>query len=166
MFKLHIAAYYYYGALEDCAYQECVVFPTGECTLIKADAKGKPAWEYGGWGKYAPSLTVVCLAIADDIVNILRRIPAKEMQATIKRARKTGSAILPVDTNVYFDPYEFNCDSYIFLDWIDDSNFPDARRPTKRYRKDPKPRPAGRIHGGARHQNTCYLDEDLNNLED
>lgn len=123
MFKIHIAAYYCHGDLEDCAYQDCVVFPTGECTLIKADAKGKPAWEYGGWGKYAPSLTVVCLAIAADIVNILRRIPAKEMQATIKRARKTGSAILPVDTNVYFDPYEVNFDSYIFLDWIDDSNF-------------------------------------------
>lgn len=150
MYKLHIAAYYCHGDLEDCAYQDCVVFPLGGRTLLKTDAKGKPAWEYGGWGKYAPSLTVFCRAIAADIVVILRRITAEEMQATIKRARKTGSAILPVDTNVYFDPYEFNCDSYIFLDWIDDSNFPGTRRPANRHRKDPKPRHAWRIPGGDR----------------
>lgn len=134
MFKIHIASQYNPGRVEGYSYYDCVVMMLGGYPVIKAGAEGTYDWNCTGLGKYAQKLTVICLAIASDINALIRRIPAAEMQEIIKIARKDGRAILPIDTNVYFDPYEVNCDSYIFLDWIDDSDFPDARRPAKRHR--------------------------------
>ena len=117
MFKLHIAACYYNGALEDFAYQDCVVFPPGECTLIKADAKGMPAWECGGWGKYEPSLTTTCLDIGHDIADLLSSVPRCVMKFALQFARLYGHAILPVDTRKYIDADDVNVYAKVLIIW-------------------------------------------------
>lgn len=117
MFKIHIAAYYCHGDLEDCAYQDCVVLQLGEYTLIKADSKGKPAWEYGGWGKYAPSLTTTCLDIGHDIADLLSSVPNYAMKCAIQYARLTGRAKLPVDTSKYINADDVNVYANVSITW-------------------------------------------------
>ena len=118
MYRLTIAAFYRPHKIEACSFQTIELTPwIGDALRLRTDAKGNLAWEYGGWGKYAPSLTTTCLDIGHDIADLLSSVPNYAMKCAIQHARLTGHAILPVETRKYIDADDVNVYAKVLITW-------------------------------------------------
>lgn len=118
MYRLTIAAFYRPHKIEASSIQTIKLTPwIGGELRLQTDGKGNLAWEYGGWGKYAPSLTTTCLYIGHDIADLLSSVPRCVMIAALRFARLTGYAILPVDTRKYIDADDVNVYAKVLITW-------------------------------------------------
>lgn len=120
MYRLTICAVYRPHKIEAGAIQTIKLTPWIDGAFsLRTDGKGNLAWEYGGWGKYAPSLTTTCLDIGHDIADLLSSVPNYAMKCAIQYARLTGRAKLPVDTSKYIDADDVNVYANVWITYRD-----------------------------------------------
>ena len=118
MYRLTICAVYRPHKIEAGAIQTIKLTPwIGGALRLRTDDKGNLAWEYGGWGNYAPSLTTTCLDIGHDIADLLSSVPNYAMKCAIQYARLTGRAKLPIETSKYINADDVNVYADVSITW-------------------------------------------------